>query len=65
MEELIQLVAASLARHGVECPAEDSKLAWRRATSPASLDPDRSSQSDPATLPEHNFRKNLQGDPAP
>lgn len=65
MEELIELVAASLARHGVECPAEDSKLVWRRATSPASLDPSRKAQSEPIALPEHNFRKNLQGDPAP
>ena len=50
MEELIELVAASLARHGVECPAEDSKLVWRRAT-PASLDPSRRAQSEPIALP--------------
>jgi hypothetical protein len=65
MEELIKLVAASLARHGVECPAEDPRLVWGRATSPTSLDPNRRAQSEPTALPEHNFRKNLQGDPAP
>jgi hypothetical protein len=65
MEELIELVAASLARHGVECPAEDAKFVWGRATSSATPDPDRRAQSEPTALPEHNFRKNLQGDPAP
>ena len=65
MEELIELVAASLARHGVECPAEDSSSLWRGTTSSASPDPSRRAQSEPIALPEHNFRKNLQGDPAP
>ncbi len=34
MESLIELVAASFARHGIECPAADSQLVWGRATSP-------------------------------
>jgi hypothetical protein len=41
MEGLKELVAASFARHGIDCPAGDSPL------------------------PEHNFRKRLQGDAAP
>jgi hypothetical protein len=65
MEELIELVAASLARHGVECPAEDSKHVWGRATSSSRPDPGQRTQPEPTALPEHNFRKNLQGDPAP
>jgi hypothetical protein len=59
MEELIELVAASLARHGVECPAAEpkGKIVDARVSSPV--------QADPAALPEHNFRKGLQPDPAP
>jgi hypothetical protein len=62
MESLIELVAASLARHGVECPADgNSALVWKRAASP-----DSSVPADEATrLPEHNFRGNVGGDPAP
>lgn len=85
MESLIELVAASFARHGIECPANDSQLVWGRPTAPAHVGtaaPDcpaeRSSASaselavalsaEPpltATLPEHNYRKSSQGDPAP
>ena len=28
MEDLIELVAASFARHGIECPAGDPQLVW-------------------------------------
>ncbi|MGA7293360.1 MAG: hypothetical protein WBW53_22075 [Terriglobales bacterium] len=70
MEDLIERVAASFARHGIECPAADSSLVWGRALS--SVQAERSSagaRSAEATLttalPEHNFRKSLQGDPAP
>jgi hypothetical protein len=59
MEKLIELVAASFVRHGIESPAGD--LAQ---TKPApAIRP-----ADPilaTALPEHNFRKSLQGDPAP
>ena len=34
MEGLIELVAASFARHGIESPAADSQLVERRASSP-------------------------------
>ena len=63
MEGLIELVAASFARHGIECPAD---------VSPAGPVPTQPAQAtrpaEPlltAALPEHNFRKSLQGDPAP
>jgi hypothetical protein len=57
MEDLIELVAASFARHGIECPDDDRKVVEKRASAPV--------EADPAALPEHNFRKGLQGDPAP
>ncbi|MGD0211682.1 MAG: hypothetical protein ABSB87_00530 [Terriglobales bacterium] len=59
MEELIELVAASFARHGIECPtdAPKGKIVDTRASSAV--------QADPIALPEHNFRKGLQPDPAP
>jgi hypothetical protein len=59
MEDLIKLVTASLARHGVECPSTDSEhdLAVSRDVQTSSLLA--------VALPEHNFRKSLQGDPAP
>lgn len=59
MEGLIELVAASFARHGVECPAADPEFADRRASSPAQV------PILAASLPEHNFQKSLQDDPAP
>ena len=71
MEQLMELVAASLARNGIECPPSGS--VWRPV--PAPVQAERSSavaaQSqtarpvEPITLPEHNYRKSLQGDPAP
>lgn len=57
MEDLIQLVAASFARHGIECPtvpASPTSQAIRTAEPPL-----------PTVLPEHNYRKKLEGDPAP
>jgi hypothetical protein len=90
MEGLKELVAASFARHGIECPAGDSKLVWGRAPSPVHLGTaalggpaERNSAvasghsnsefavaqtarpAEPSALPEHNYRKSLQGDPAP
>ena len=35
MESLIELVAASFARHGIECPADDSQPLWGQAPSQA------------------------------
>lgn len=64
MEGLIELVAASFARYGIECPAGDSQLAQSVATKPAqAIRPAEPALS--TALPEHNFLKSLQGDPAP
>jgi hypothetical protein len=84
MEGLIELVAASFARHGIECRANDSPLVLGRTLSPAhaetaasgspaecksaaAFDPVALSAEPPLTtaLPEHNYRKTSQGDPAP
>jgi hypothetical protein len=43
MDELIQLVAESFARHGIECPTVESV---RPAETPI-----------PAILPDHNYRQ--------
>jgi hypothetical protein len=64
MEGLIELVAASFARHGIESPAGDSQ--------PVQSRPNESAQAVrpgvptlASALPDHNYRKSLQGDPAP
>jgi len=59
MESLIELVASSLARHGIECPDGHSQK-WVTAPVKAAVEP-----SVPTALPEHNYRKILDGDPAP
>ncbi len=69
MEDLIELVAASFARHGIEC--RDSKLAPVQVGTAALGCPTENSSAQAiaapvsAELPEHNFRKRLQDDPAP
>lgn len=58
MENLIQLVADSFARHGLEAlPADDRNLVepGAKPALPQSLD----------SLPQHDFRKSLAEDPAP
>ena len=62
MEGLIELVAASFARHGIECPADNFQLARPVPTAQA-VHPAEPILT--TALPEHNFRKSLQGDPAP
>jgi hypothetical protein len=73
MEGLIELVAASFARHsfarhGIECPAADSHLA--RPVQTTSAQPKRIEtksaeavrRAEPtftAALPEHNYRKSV------
>jgi len=57
MEGLIQLVAASFIRNGIESPAEVESL------SPPAI---RTAEPTlPVELPEHNYRKSIQADPAP
>ena len=52
MEGLIELVAASFVRNGIECPADDTTAAqWIRRTEP----------TPPTALPEHSFRKKPEG----
>ena len=57
MESLIQLVAATFIRHGIESPAVGDSLT-SKAIPPGEL-------TLPSTLPEHNYRKSIQSDPAP
>jgi hypothetical protein len=75
MESLMELVAASFARHGLE--SRENHVATDAFEHPA----DRSSTVEPkllsshealpaepalvSALPDHNYRKTLQGDPAP
>jgi hypothetical protein len=66
MERLMELVAASFARHGVVCPPQQNGISTAAIVNPQSAGPT------PGSLPEHNFRpalpeehQNLQGDPAP
>jgi len=55
MEGLMELVAASFVRHGIECPAGDTEAAARtRPAEPTPL----------TALPEHSFRKKPEGDVA-
>lgn len=53
MEGLIELVAASFLRHGIECPAAES------APRTPVHEP-----IPPTALPEHNYRVKSEGDPA-
>jgi hypothetical protein len=57
MEGLIQLVAASFIRHGIESPAAGDSLTSQtiRPAEPTLT----------TALPEHNYRKSTQSDPAP
>jgi hypothetical protein len=61
MEELIALVAASFARHGIECTPRDASSEPHAGP----RDGHASQPAEPTALREHNFRKSLQGDPAP
>jgi hypothetical protein len=61
MEGLIELVAASLARQGIECPAEISQPMWKRAASP--VEPAEPTLT--IVLSEYSYRKLSEGDPAP
>jgi hypothetical protein len=77
MEALMKLVADSFARHGIECPASNSNDGVRagvvicpgeqgaaagRTTANSVV---TAHGPNPVALPEHNYRKSLQGDPAP
>jgi hypothetical protein len=61
MEGLIELVAASFTRHGIESPAADPKAAELTAAQPFHAAP-AMSQIEPSALPEHSYRKKPDGD---
>lgn len=61
MEDLIELVAASFARHGIDCRPTDPQLSNPRALPVI----DSRAQDVVAALPDHNYRKIVQGDPSP
>ena len=70
MEGLIELVAASFARNGIDCPAADLRSAGPASvglveTMPsAAIREESAGDTLSAVLPEHYFRKGPQGDPA-
>jgi hypothetical protein len=77
MEDLMEIVAASFARHGIECPVVDPRFVEKRASSPVQAERSAAAGNavyagvqtttpiEPTALPDHNYRKSLQGDPAP
>jgi hypothetical protein len=66
MERLMELVAASFARHGIECTSGDAKLsspsAGRSTSAPFTVTPEPALA---VALPEHNYGKKAQADPSP
>ena len=69
MESLIELVAASFARHGIDCPVKDLRSAQLISAASVEAMPGTAVRPNeavlPAVLPEHNFRKGQASDPAP
>jgi hypothetical protein len=68
MEDLIELVAASFARHGIQCPQDppmSSSCGDGALPRPGEAEPRPQTALFAAALPEHNYRKMVQGDPSP
>jgi hypothetical protein len=66
MEELMELVAASFARNGIECPQDLPRSCGDGAPPrPGEAQPRHHATHIASTLPEHNYRKMVQGDPSP
>lgn len=66
MESLIELVAASFARHGIECSADDAQSVY--PSSGRSTSALFTAGPEPVlvgALPEHNYRRTVQADPSP
>lgn len=57
MEGLIELVAASFVRHGIESPADSTAV-----SAPPAATADAISQILPTALPEHSYRKKPDAD---
>jgi len=68
MESLFELVAASFARHGIECPPDNVHLVRpaQPKLTPAigSAKPSVIATAAASALPEHNYREGSLGDPA-
>jgi hypothetical protein len=65
MDSLMELVSAAFARYGIESPAERSSAADGNSHL-ASADAAHLAESHlAAVFPDHNYRKSMQGDPAP
>ena len=60
METLIELVAASFVRHGIECSASDLPAEGQADLPVYALPIELKSQVDRAALPEHSYRKKLE-----
>jgi hypothetical protein len=60
MEALIELVAASFVRHGIECPASDLPAEEPAALPIYALPLDLKPRIDRAALPERGYRKKPQ-----
>ena len=68
MEDLIELVAASFARHGIKCPQDppmSSSCGDGAVPRPSEAEPHHQTAIFAAALAEHNYRKMVQGDPSP
>ena len=57
MEDLIELVAASFARYGIECPASDLRTVPGNPAASAAAIETANSQVAATALPEHSYRK--------
>jgi len=67
MEALLELVAASFLRHGIECPPAASKVVNGQTAAPVSSERTQAIANEPilpTALLEHNYRKQSETDPA-
>ncbi len=62
METLMELVAASFERHGIECKPADSRPFGAADPHPSHSSTDKVFAT---ALPDHNYRQIAQGDPSP
>jgi len=67
MQDLIELVAASFVRHGIAGPGDSQfvEAEHSRAVAHGTSKSPIAQVALTTALPEHNYRKSLQGDPAP
>ena len=65
VEDLIEIVAASFARHGIVCPQDPSSCGDGALPRLVEAKPRHRGVPLAAVLPEHNYREMVQGDPSP